>query len=232
MDIHKFGFFIDQGNRVSPKLTDDWVLGASFKEGNLNISSQKLNLSFNIPDGQFLLNSLRLNIQLSSNNTLIGSFIFSKKREIFDEYEYREWLSECNRIKRDSIKKSKLLKGSLYLLEDKSEVYFLGTKYISTFKGVINKALNKTELTKEMFTPISKRYLFSDERNAVFEIHSKIILEKLEGSLSQSKINKMTYKFHAKNPFIAYFRDDCPIIKKYLFDSKHLSFFTEIEDLS
>lgn len=228
MDLHKFDSFIDKGKRIYPKLTNDWVIGTSLKEGKINISSKILKISFDLLECKFLKELSRKGIKFSRNNTIIGFFIFDKNREIINEYEYNEWLLKYNEIKRNSIRKSKLIVGNAYLLEDNSKIYFLGSKYISTFKGIINKRTSKIKLEKNMFTPISKRYIFSNTKGDTFEIYNKIIISKIDEKISLSKTKKLLYKFHSGNPFIAYFRDDCPIIKEYVFEPKRGSFYTII----
>jgi hypothetical protein len=226
MDIYKFDYFKDNGEKIKPQLTDDWELGI-LRKGRRLISSSKLNTSFFIPEDKFSIKSMTLNIEISENK-LIGSFIFSKKREIYDEFEYMEWLEEKNKIKEKAIKKKDLIEGQSYLLEDNSKVYFLGKKYISTFKGNLNSSIRKRELKKENFTPVSKRYLFSNERTEVFEIHNKMILKKEEETISKRRREKLIYKYYCNNPFIAYFRNNKKDIKEYIYSQENKCFSAKI----
>jgi len=229
MERNLFNRFNDSGNRIIPQLTNDWCISPSHKAGFENVFSLKLKQSFLVPFRKIQKDIERLGLSLN-NGCLEGKFIFSKNRDLFSEQEYISWRKKIDDIKKLSIKKSNLIPGKSYILENNKEVFFLGTKYVSSFKGTISRKVALLNLNSTHFTTISKKYYFSDIGNNVFEIHNKFIISKSDKTISKTKIERLLRIYNNENPFIAYFMDSCPRIDKYIFNKKRQDFSTIIRD--
>jgi len=89
--------FTDTGFKITPELTDDWVISSSFRNNQITLFSNKLSVGFDVPLSSFINDLKRLNITITGDK-LIGNFLFDGSRHIYSDLEYNSWLAEQENI--------------------------------------------------------------------------------------------------------------------------------------
>jgi len=89
--------FTDTGIKITPELTDDWVISSSLRNNQITLFSNKLSVGFDVPLSSFINDLKRLNITITGDK-LIGNFLFDGSRHIYSDLEYNSWLAEQENI--------------------------------------------------------------------------------------------------------------------------------------
>ena len=200
-----FDSFKDHLEKITPQLADDWRISKTKANNKMKISSEILNVYFDIPVNSFFDDLLRLNISLVGNS-LTGSYIFSRDRHIFSEMEYYEWEDAQELKNTNSFKKSDLIAGELYKFDNGTRAFYLGYRYIIKRKDTCFFSL-KPIINPDDYTKCVKTHIFAKENG--------------DGSMARNK--KHSHFLNPKDKIVSY-------IDKYKLSIEEIE--TKIESIS
>ena len=195
--------FTDNKKKIVPTLSDDWTISSSYKNNHIQVRSIALNMSFDVSTSTFL-SDCRTNDVSIKGNKIEGNYTFDKYRSLRTEEEFYQWEDEKEQSQVDEIKKADLIVGHSYILDDGSNGYYLGAKYISRITSKI--------IALENVGKISKKHIFSYTKSAVYGRRIGFISSKVVGlgdtaPLEIKEVDRRLANFYKVNPTFCYFED-------------------------
>lgn len=213
-----FKSFVNNGIKIVPQLASDWELQNNDKNNSFNVHSSSLDQTFFIHNGEFLLDLIEKDITLIGNK-IQGCFIFSKKRRLFTELEYQDWVNENENKQINQIDKKLLVSGDICLFEDNLLYVFLGSFYLSRRKNhfvgdnrvnpstgffTIPKLKNLFVLKDHFSDKSSHRYIVEDPNLRILSVTS------VSERAPLNEVKDLSTKYYEYNSWIAYFSPQAP----------------------
>ena len=200
MTVDLFKSFTSYGDKIIPKVASDWKMYESRKRDYLMIESRSINQKIDMSISTLFNYFERNNISIIGREIQSTLAIDAMGRFQTEEIFY-EWEDFVNSLKDNEVKKSDLMIGESYLLDDDLKANYLGSKYISRLKS--RKSARLDNITK-----ISKKYLFYVVKDdIVIELSKEKITYGNDTCISFEKAEEAVIGYYNSDVKICYFKD-------------------------